>query len=602
MSQYFHEPVYKIQFWSGSTLLRGFGYGYNNKEVVAFKIKPGLTNALGSFEITIVDTGSGGTGLTTGNAFANIEIFSTVKMWWGYTGSGLSPTAAEMFTGKIDTKEVTYSEGGCLRTFIGRDSGEPLIRILERRSYTGSLSGSATALKDKSGLSALNTYISQSTDIYSFVLDNTNCFDGLIEISNFDNKDFYVDTGSNLHWFERQSLVDSETTFVEGMSIFSYRYVKDLPDVKNDIYVFGLSDSSPLTGSYWLAGHDGYTEITNPTGSWTAWYQSGSSEIDAMGGLYVWNKILDSRYVFTGSYSIFSEVPPTNVGAGTYVSHLYLDLTTGSPTGKSLMLNNGDILHLATLSQPVGFNNSLFPSIRLVTKTGSERSGGDYLECILEERANNDYVWSERTINVGPSYEGISATGSSDTTTGSYRWTRHGNPDWYDIKGIDIKIGYVSEAGPSRIFSLVDYLYFGTSYQAHSSGSASINAYGLRPEVINNNKINSNLYAKNYADTTLTLKQIPSTNIEIEAVTRTYQVGTSYPIIINSEGINSNFELIDLEHRWENNRLTSKCTFTNQPQIRIPIPIMNYPVQQAVNQYEWMKKLADWMYKIPNRY
>ena len=91
----------------------------------------------------------------------------------------------------------------------------------------------------------------------------------------------------------------------------------------------------------------------------------------------------------------------------------------------------------------------------------------------------------------------------------------------------------------------------------------------------------------------LTMYKTPPIQIEVEAITRPYVVGTKYPVIINSESINGNFELIDLEHNWENNRLTSKCLFTNQAQIRVPIPILNYPVQRAIKEKNWLQRLAD---------
>ena len=53
---YVFAPAYKVEFWSGSTLLHGFGSGYTNK-ISSFRIKPGLTAAIGSFEIEIPDTG-----------------------------------------------------------------------------------------------------------------------------------------------------------------------------------------------------------------------------------------------------------------------------------------------------------------------------------------------------------------------------------------------------------------------------------------------------------------------------------------------------------------------------------------------------------------
>ena len=123
-------PSYRFDFYSGSTLLHRFGEGYTNK-VSSWRIKPGLTTAIGSFEVEIPDTGSNATGLSIGTAFANIDVYNIVYCRYN-TSSTLSENP--QFVGLIDTKKVEMTEGGgFLRTFTGRDAGEALFRILERR-------------------------------------------------------------------------------------------------------------------------------------------------------------------------------------------------------------------------------------------------------------------------------------------------------------------------------------------------------------------------------------------------------------------------------------------------------------------------------------
>ncbi len=600
MSTVFYTPVYKIEFWSGSTKLYGFGYGYDNKEVVSFRIKPGLTKALGSFEITIADTGSNVNGISSGSAFKNIEVFSTVKMWYGYTGSGLTPQTAEMFVGKIDTKEISYGESGCYRSFTGRDLGEPLQRILQRRAYTGSFSGSANSLKNAAGLSSDNQFISGSTGNYYFIEDNTSCFDGLIEISDFDNKDFYVGTGSELHWFPRQSYVDtSGVSFEEGLDIFSYRYVKDLADVKNDYYVFGIQLADTITGSYRpIDGDDATENYLNYVNSWTAWYKNLTSSASYSGTAT--GSVIAQETIFpaaSGSHYIQGS-QDTSPSIGTeYIFHTFFDWQP--TTTNYLMLNGGDFIH-CYLSYVTGVLGSpLFTKFQPFIRLYSITTGSDYFECFLEHPGIAENTpWSERNINCGPQFEGFTITGSPNTTTGSYRWSRNGNPDWYSIRYVDFGVNYIASTSAGAIIN-VDGYYFGTKFQYHTSGSASINAYGLRTEVINDTKINSNLYVQNVGNILLIINQNPATQIEIKTITRPYVIGTSYPVIINSEGINSNFELIDLEHNWSNNTLTSKCLFTNQAQLRIPIPILNYPVQQTIKERNWLQKLADMTAGLP---
>ena len=49
-------------------------------------------------------------------------------------------------------------------------------------------------------------------------------------------------------------------------------------------------------------------------------------------------------------------------------------------------------------------------------------------------------------------------------------------------------------------------------------------------------------------------------------------------------------KLIDLEKNWSNDSFTSKCLFTNKKQLRIPIPIINYPIQRVRDDYAiWLE-------------
>lgn len=579
MSTYFYQPCYKIEFWSGSTKLRGFGYSYANKEVVSFRIKPGLTKALGSFEIELVDTGSDSTGMSSGSAFKNIEVFDTVKMWYGYTGSGLTPQVAEMFKGRIDTKDISYSESACIRNFSGRDMGEPLTRTLERRMYTGSLSSTVGYMQLNSGLDDDYTYISSSAGPYTLVMDNTSDFDGLMEISDYDNKDFYIDTGSRIHWFEKNSYVDTGTSYEEGLNIINYRFVKEIPEIKNDFYIFGIRDPANITGSDWPVSHDEYTE--SATG-WIGWMYSGSGPSTGSPITIT----TDNTYVKTGSTSIY--FTKVHGGATDTGSFLMRKIVTGSAY---LLLNSGDILHLwhrprYALTGDSGIN----PKIRI------ETDDDNYYECKFEEVETNVAATTglqEYNLSLGPTSEGISTTGSKESFTGSYKWTIVGNPDWYKIRSFCMVGDWYAEGALQNISYYIDGLYFGVPFQYHTSGSASINAYGLRTDIVRNNRINSYPYAKNWGDTLLLVHQDPPMQIEAEVIARPLQVGTKYPILIKSEGINEQFWLMDLEYIWSNNKLICNCLFTNQQYIRIPIPILQYTVQQAIREKTLWGKIKD---------
>jgi hypothetical protein len=582
---YYYQPTYKIEFWSGSTLLHGFGYGYTNKEVVSFRLKPGLTSAIGSFEVIIIDTGSDGF-FTTGTAFSNLDIFNIVKFWYGYTGSGLTPSVATMFAGKIESKEVKFSENGISRTFIGTDYCEETKRRLGREMYTGSATDIAVRIAGESGPMGI-VYGGGSSNQYTLVLDNTSLFEGLKEVADFDNMDFYTDVGGNIQWFARQSNTDPSTSFEEGLNIFSYRYLRDVSDVKNDVYVLGSTLRNDISGSYFPLNEDYYTEsISNvdmPT-YWSGWYRDltagitlGKLEISGSAGSIIevgWPAATGSHYIINNNSFTGSTIGNLN--------EANVIFNVGATDYGSLILDSQDSLHTYLSYEYANAGYNFFqPYIRLYTgATGSN----NYYECLLERLNLTGAVhsdWYERNINLGVLNEGVSLTGSIDSTNGTYLWTVNGHPDWYSINYIDFGVYYnVTGTGFSG-FIAVDGMYLKTKFQYHNSHSSSINTWGIRPEVISDTKINSNAYAKSIGDTKLSGSINPTINIELETITRPLVMGTSYPVRIKSENIDAFFELIDLETNWINNKLTTKCLFTNQIEKRIPVPLINYPTQQA---------------------
>ena len=573
-------PAYKAEFYNKAGGLRyGFGSGYNTK-ALSFSIKPGMTTAIGSFEVVLVDTGSDASGIATGVAFKDIDVYEPVYLYYGYTGSGMGAFPWYQFKGLIDTKKIEYTEGQCIRTYVGRDDGEALFRILERRSFTGSCSGSAVLLKDRAGLNASNVFIDNSTDVYNLVLSNDNCFKGLQEISDFNNKDFYVDTGSKLHWFERHSLTGAET-FSVGTNIKSYRLFTDITDSKNDYFVFGMRDLAPLTGSDWPVNHDDWTQTE--TAGWVGWINE-----DAVPGIDNECVILSSSAAYaTGSWSMscFTGASGFTNGMG-----LYTSLTKTIPNGP-VMCNPGDVLHFYDGSYILGGTNlnSEF-RIRLQTNTNN------YFECKLESRYNlvgaAGQNWLEYIIELGPSNEGISITGSKDTNTGSYKWTRVGSPDWYNINSVKLWTYHVHDGALGQSTVYIDGLYIGTRFQYRSGSTGSQIAYNYRPEVVIDSKYNSNLYCKNVAQTLLAQNSGSTTQVELLTTgSPNLQIGNKHAITIPAENLNSTYlELIDLEHIFNNDGYTVKCLFTDKPQLRIPIPIINYPVQvfKFHREFDWL--------------
>ena len=568
------QPAYKVEFWSGSTLLHGFGSDYTN-QISSFRVKPGLTAAIGSFEIVIPDTGSSATGVSTGRAFKNIEVYDTVKIWYGYTGSGTTLTASPKFAGKIDTKNVDFSDNGCIRTFVGRDYGEALFRILERRGFTGSAYTTIVTLKDDAGLYYSNANIDATNEIYPITLINDNCFKGLKEVVDLDNRDFYTDAYLYLHAFERQSLTDTESSFVENTNILSYRLFKDLTEVYNQYYVFGMRDPSNITGSDIPVNHDDWTE--QDLSNWTALIYSGSNS----GSLTV---AYSTGYKATGSASITVEWRDTGSSVpGTFLVHL-------RRTFNPIYLLPDDILHLyyhTDLGTTAGAND--YYKFRLGCG-----SWDNYFETTFEGTAQST-SWQEKTVQLSPLYEGISFTGSTGTNTGSYKWLRIGSPDWFNVDRIELIGSYFGMLqGGAFAYTRIDGLYFGTRFQAYTSSAISTGSYGARPKVVMDERYNSTPYCVNVGNTLLAENSTPTTQIEVNTIGQPKLImGKKYLLNILSENINNYYELIDLEQRWENDSFLSKGLLTNKKQMRIPIPLINYPVQVVAKEKSLIDRISE---------
>lgn len=273
MSQpYYLQPVYKIEFVSRNdpdVIVHGFGDGYEN-QVSNWNIKMGMTKSVASFEIDIPDTGSDSSRMCLGNAFYDIDVYDYVKIWYGYTGSGATFQTAPMFIGRVDTKKVELSENGYIRTFTGRDLGEIFFRTLMRRAFTGSAEVSFKEILLQAGIQTNNQPHISTAEIQDqyVVTANGTAFDALSQIADLDGDDFYIDSGSVtptypangqyyllLNSFPQNSAYAPEGSgffnhFTEGQNIFSYTLVREVADVKNDVYVFGQTLESGNSGSF----------------------------------------------------------------------------------------------------------------------------------------------------------------------------------------------------------------------------------------------------------------------------------------------------------------------------------------------------------------
>jgi hypothetical protein len=585
-------PVYRVEFWSGSTLKYAFGYGATNY-VTSLSVKQGLTSTIGSFEIIIPDTTAI---LGVPGAFKDINVFEDVKIWYGYDITG----STNQFAGKIETIRSEFSaRNGWLRTFIGRDYKECMDRILQSRGYyhddlfpeddaadniVKSLRNLCTG-STKGNLSTDDAYIVASATEYPSSVENEKVFNIMKTISDFVAYDFYVDVNKKLHWLPRDSVAGAEV-FTTGANIKDYRVDRELSHVINQVYAFGQRDPS-WTGSDWPQDHDIWTETGSETtgSSWT------SRVTDVIRGIDTGStRIYDDINKISGSYSIDFYIGNPGFQNGDNVV-----FTATKTLPKTLFVTNGDFLHvyygtLWALETPVKCY------VRLETDSNN----------YFESRIEDHYKWwgigggyagyLEYTLFLGPEYEGFSQIGSQDSTTGSYRWKRIGYPDWFNINSITFLTSGSwngGAVGQANIF--LDGLYIGTKFQAIGSNITSQNLYGFRPQIENSNTYNSNLYCQNIADTLIIRQKDPIIQTTITVTgSPGLQVGNMYLINIGSEGFTpANLALIDLEHKFDSQGYTSICTFTNKVELGNVIPIINYPVMASQHQWnfwEWLRK------------
>jgi hypothetical protein len=276
---FYQKPCYKLVIYDKSaktlglnalTIKHQFGRftdedSYNEPQVSSWNIRFGMSKAISGFEFEIPDTGVDVNGQATGNEYADIDVFDYVYIWYGYTGSGQDMPTPSMFVGRIDTKKVELSERGYIRTFTGRDLGEVLFRTIMRRSLTGSSLQSYQEILSECGITSpvnqvyLNNFSTPWDSSVYFYTATGNAFDAISGVAQLSEEDFYVNTGSpydglTLNTFTQNSVYAPEIpkylgTFSEKENIFKYTLIREVADVKNDVFVFGQNLQSFNSGS-----------------------------------------------------------------------------------------------------------------------------------------------------------------------------------------------------------------------------------------------------------------------------------------------------------------------------------------------------------------
>jgi len=563
------RPVYIVQLISGSTVKHTFSSGGENK-IRSLSVKPGMTTTIGSFELTVPDiTGS----LTVPGAFKDIKPFDDIKIWYGYEGQ-VSTHDNPDFAGKIETIVSNLdSNEGYTRTFIGSDYAECFTRVLANRGFIN-LSGDTIAQYLRNlctgstvgNLSSSNDYMAGDANTYTLVLNNEPVMSGIKEYADKASIDTMVTWNKYFRDFYRQENTGSET-FVLGTNILDYSITRELKDIKNDIYVFGMRDDSEINGSDEPMNHDLYTE-TDIGLNWSAAVYSGSG---THGLVPTQSNLADT--VASGSYNTLVSC---NIGDE--------DCTVWAEVAiEPRMLTDGDFVHFYCYP-----DNVLDISLSSVKTSGSVilyTNADNFFVCQLEgaNRKQSGIPFqassaTEYTINVGPNYEGVSETGSYGTQTGSYKWERIGNPDWFNITSVGFTQGIKpATAGLDNANMFIDGFYIGTKYQAHVSDSESIDKYGLRKHIVTSKDYISTYHCTLVANSILDAYKEPVVEVSLTTTgSQNLNLGYMYPMLFPTDNINEYMQLIDLEHTLDDSGFLSKCVFTNKKELRSVTPFRKY--------------------------
>jgi len=556
-------------------------------KISSASIKPGMTSTIGSFELKVPDISGS---LATPGYFKDVLPFEDVEIWAGYgSDTGSKPIIA----GKIETITSALSLGeGYTRTFLGSDYAECLRRVLINQSFPNSTgntiiqtlrnycTGSTTG-----NLSSSNAQIANDTSVYgNFIYENQNVLSALKEYADKSNKDTKIDSDKIMHSFERQSITGTEQ-FILGSNLLDFSVTKDLDSVKNDVYVFGIRDSRNISGSDIPVNHDDWTE--NVLTGWEGWITDSSAPPD-------FDNVCDVTYTntdapATGSYDIY--VRSGSVSPG-FTNGFYIYLTKTLPN--SVMLTNGDFIHfyLAPLVEAPSPDTDPknLPSVYLHTNAYT-----DYYTCMLDWRKDSwdplTPKYFEYTINTGVDNEGTTTTGSVDVQEGFYKWQKVGNPDWSNINYISFDT-YGPPLPLSNYYTnamiYVDGVYLGTKYQAHGSGSSSIQKYGLRKSYVQSDIYNSTDYCINVMSTITGSSLEPLTQVSLTTSgSRNLALGSRYLTQISTDNISDYLELIDLEHTIDGSGFNSKCVLTDRKEIRTIIPTLQNPFMTTDNLTVW---------------
>jgi len=347
---------------------------------------------------------------------------------------------------------------------------------------------------------------------------NKKAFEAIKEISDIIQSDFRVNPSGQLDLWARQSRTITGSLLATGSNILFAEKTIDGTNIKNDITVYGASESFiPSDGDYW-------TEFT-PSG-WVALTGSiiepTGSSVNAYNTL---NPVIGTKYVgaYTGS---------------------------GGTAGKF------QIQH--SIDPPIDFVTSESPTLKLWI-AGSYAPLLSNLAHVRLKRTSSGSDYFEATATVSattPNWTANSFALGETNTSGSDRsgvWKRVGSINWSDIRYLDIEGGIATEDHGLPSVRIDGVRFEGIRWSGSYRDTTSITAYGTGSFTEVSDYFHSNAECQKRAgELGLKLKD-PVTQFRILTTGSTHLLpGYRTQLLLPSEGVSvaTYYDILEVAHHF----------------------------------------------------
>jgi len=508
------EPVYKIETWNGSlnhTI---------EKEAIRVYSKEIITDGIGHFSFTVPTKKNGG------YFYDDIALNDKVKIWFGYDSVSGNPD----FVGKVGRINGPLSTSqGYVRTISGLSQGEILSRRLKRWRTYDSIEVDDIVDEIADDLS-LGKDFSVDTTSVTLHVESESYFDLLQRISDYwysagsqVKKDFYVDVSNNLVWKSRPIRTAGVESFTVGKDILAYLVTRDLPQVTNKFYVFGVGQKKQPE---W---RDNWTEtLTN----WTA---------------------------YPGA-SVSLETTDKQLGAAS------IEFADSEGIGVLVEAGADRAIETVNWSEDNGVSRTLnfkYKFMASVVPTGA------YLySTYLFAPDSGNTAWAAEASPTEDTWHTV-AYSKSDFVTGV------GSPDYENIMTIRFLATGSNVANPLTITCRVDDVYFSEGRtNATIEDAASQASYGLSEKEHTDPQLVTTTECTSRGQTLLYQKKDPPVQIQITVAGNTnVLVGDRLSMTIPAENISAaNYDVATVEHAISELGFLTTATMMNSVNIRRVLP------------------------------